>query len=119
MLARKEDLAMFAVSIFFGFLKLLIGLVQFTRALSNRVFDPVVGQFQFCLAPRDGSHFLDALVAHDEKENMFKNHPTRVLDPAKRVRGYRPKNRSRPIGAAQEMIECDYDRSGHEDTQSR
>ena len=81
-----------------------------------REFDSVVGQFQFRLTSGDVSHFHDALMAHDEKEDIFKKHPTSVLNPAKRVRAYRPKNRLRPIGAAQKMIECHYNRRRDKDT---
>src|SRR5260370_5885524 len=104
------------VSYFLGFLKFLIGLVQFTRALLHREFDSAVGQFQFRLTPGDAPHFRDALMAHDEKEDIFKKHPTSVLSPAKRVGGYRPKNRLRPKGAAQKMIECHHNRRRDQDT---
>ena len=93
----------------------MIGLVQFVSALFHCEFDSVVGHFQFCLTPGDGSHFQDALMAHDEKENIFKKHPSRVLNPAERVRSYRPEYRSRPIGAAQEMIDCHYNRRRDKD----
>ena len=44
-------------------------------------------------------------MAHDEKENIFKEHPARVLNPAERVWSYRPEYRARPIGATEKMIE--------------
>src|SRR5580692_8824295 len=49
-------------------------------------------------------------MAHDEKENILEEHPARVLNPAERVRSHRPEYRLRPIGAAQEMIKCHYNR---------
>lgn len=84
--------------------ELLVRFLEFAGAFLDDVFNPLVPVLQPRLAIGDLAHFPEALPDGNHEENVLKQDPAGVLDPAPRAGGQHAKDRLRPEDATREMV---------------